>query len=125
MNNALLARCAQSFRDLFSQAKDFCLRQRPTSQFFAYGSTMDQFHGQKVDAVLRAELEDGFDVRMLQLAEGQRFSTPCAQPRWCRGGFAHGRTGFSGWRQDLCYARCTKPRLRKPDAHTPAAGNVR
>ena len=73
MDDPLVVRRSQAFRQLRRHANDLRLRHRTTKKSLAQGRSGNQFHCQKVHAFLRTELENRCNIRMTQLGERQRF----------------------------------------------------
>ncbi len=94
MHDAALVRLLQRRGNLHSECDHFFLWKRPFPKPIRERFSGDVLHHQKVQAVLRAELIDRFDIRMVQLGQCHglfaEVSTGCVVTQSARGQNLHG-----------------------------------
>src|SRR3984957_19428407 len=75
MDYALVVRGGEPVAHLNAEPHDFAFGKRAGGQLFIQRNTRNQFHGEKIEAILAAEGIDRLDIRMIQLSQSQCFLT--------------------------------------------------
>ena len=73
MDDALIVRSREALGKLHPEPHDFSLGKRPGFDLFTQRLAGNQLHREEINAILRAKFINGFDVRMIELGERQRF----------------------------------------------------